>query len=159
VEIARDPGALRLAYRITADLERLAVPPPRVPRIADRLWQHTCCEIFVTRQGLAGYHEFNLSPSGEWAVRAFSGYRDGVLLEDERLNPRIAVRRGRDLLQLDARIALEQLPYTGSLLLGLSAVTEESGGRVSYWALAHPPGKPDFHHACAFALQIDEAGR
>src|SRR3546814_3736372 len=30
--------------------------------------------------------------------------------------------------------------------LALSAVIEELDGTKSYWALAHPPGKPDFHH-------------
>ena len=27
-------------------------------------------------------------------------------------------------------------------------------GGISYWALAHPPGKPDFHHADGFALEL-----
>jgi hypothetical protein len=27
-------------------------------------------------------------------------------------------------------------------------------GVLSYWALQHPPGNSDFHHADAFALQI-----
>jgi hypothetical protein len=29
--------------------------------------------------------------------------------------------------------------------LGLSAALEEKDGTKSYWALAHPPEKPDFH--------------
>ena len=43
------------------------------------------------------YHEFNFSPSGEWAAYAFTGYRDGSSLIDEALNPQIAVesREGR----------------------------------------------------------------
>ncbi|MBI3061386.1 MAG: hypothetical protein HYY83_05345 [Deltaproteobacteria bacterium] len=28
-------------------------------------------------------------------------------------------------------------------------------GTISYWALKHPPGKPDFHHPDAFALEIE----
>jgi hypothetical protein len=35
--------------------------------------------------------------------------------------------------------------------LGVAAVIEETSGRKSYWALAHPPGKPDFHHPDSFA--------
>jgi hypothetical protein len=38
--------------------------------------------------------------------------------------------------------------------LGLSAIIEEASGRRSYWALAHPPGKPDFHHPDSFALRV-----
>jgi hypothetical protein len=33
-------------------------------------------------------------------------------------------------------------------------VIEDQSGGVSYWALAHPPGKPDFHHADGFALEF-----
>jgi len=32
---------------------------------------------------------------------------------------------------------------------------ENAAGSKSYWALRHAPGKPDFHHADAFALQLD----
>lgn len=40
------------------------------------------------------------------------------------------------------------------LRLGLSAVIEEKGGRKSYWALAHPPGKADFHHPDSFVCEL-----
>jgi hypothetical protein len=102
-----------------------------------------------------GYHEFNFSPSGEWAARAFARYRDGVLLEDERFAPRISVQAGGERLELGTRVPLERLPYKGRLRLGLSAVIEEEDGTLSYWALRHPPGRPDFHHAASFALALD----
>jgi hypothetical protein len=38
--------------------------------------------------------------------------------------------------------------------LGLSAVVEEKNGVLSCWPLKHPPGKPDFHHPDAFALEL-----
>jgi hypothetical protein len=38
-------------------------------------------------------------------------------------------------------------------LLGLTAVVEEENGRLSYWALKHPPGKPDFHSPEGFVLE------
>ncbi len=41
-----------------------------------------------------------------------------------------------------------------ALRLALSAVIEETDGRLSYWALAHPAAKPDFHHAEAFVLSL-----
>jgi len=49
---------------------------------------------------------------------------------------------------------LADLPSNGPWRLGLSAVIEEAGGGRSYWALAHPPGKPDFHHSDCFALEL-----
>jgi hypothetical protein len=33
-------------------------------------------------------------------------------------------------------------------------VVEEKDGLLSYWALNHPPGKPDFHHPDAFVLEL-----
>ena len=100
-----------------------------------------------------GYREFNLSPSGEWAVYAFRGYRQGGELALE-LAPGIVVHRSGDRLELYAEIRAVFLPPGGSLRLGLSAVVEDAHGTLSYWALRHHPGKPDFHHTDAFALQL-----
>ena len=47
--------------------------------------------------------------------------------------------------------------YGVAIALGLSAVIEEADGNVSYWALAHPPGKPDFHHSDCLALELPAA--
>jgi hypothetical protein len=152
-------GILAVHYSLEGDLTRLRVPHPRAARIAERLWQHTCCEIFVARKGAPGYHEFNLGPSGEWAVYAFARYRNGRILADEQLNPGVAVRNTADRLELDARVRLGDLSsmhLSAGLSLALSAVVEDDSGKLSYWALRHPPGKPDFHHPDAFALEFDE---
>jgi hypothetical protein len=55
------------------------------------------------------------------------------------------------LLALDR---LSALPHKATWRLGLSAVIEDSSGAKSYWALAHPPGKPDFHHPDCFAHEL-----
>jgi len=158
--LGRTPdGALAVTYVIEGALARLRIPPPRAPRIAERLWQHTCCEVFVARHGEPAYHEFNLAPSGEWAVYAFRRYRDGQLLADETLDPRIATRAAPERLELDALIRLDRLSPTlvrAGLSLALSAIVEDDSGALSCWALKHPPGRPDFHHPDAFALELDE---
>jgi hypothetical protein len=41
-----------------------------------------------------------------------------------------------------------------NLLVGLCAVIEDEHGRLSYWALRHAPGKPDFHRRDGFALEL-----
>jgi hypothetical protein len=33
-------------------------------------------------------------------------------------------------------------------------VIEEKNGALSYWALRHPAGKPDFHRRSAFAMEL-----
>ena len=52
-------------------------------------------------------------------------------------------------------VQLDLMNASGDPLhIGLSAVIEEEGGRKSYWALAHPPGPPDFHHPDCFTLEL-----
>ena len=77
------------------------------------------------------------------------------------LEPKIAVQRNSENLELNAVIHSDRLPGLRPdvcLSLGLSAVIENLSGSLSYWALKHPPGKPDFHHADAFALEFGAAG-
>ncbi len=157
--VSRKPrGTLAITYSIESDLLRLRVPPPRPPRIAHGLWQHTCCECFIAVKGEPGYHEFNFAPSGEWCAYAFAKYREGAPLADEALQPNIAVRSLAGKIELDASIPLDRLsamhPHA-SLALALSAVVEDEHGVISYWALKHPAGKPDFHHPDSFVLELE----
>ena len=159
VEASRTPeGKLSLHYALHGDVGRMNIPPPAPPRIGWKLWRRTCCEVFVRARDEAGYHEFNFSPSGEWAAYAFTGYREGTSLVDEALNPQIAVESREGRLDLYALVDLPRLSpaYARSRLrLGLAVIVEEEdNGGMSYWALKHAPGKPDFHHRDAFALEI-----
>jgi hypothetical protein len=151
-------GDLKVTYALEAELPRLRIAPRGRSRIGEKLWQHTCFEIFIARR-MPAYHELNFSPSREWTAYAFSRYREGVPLTDEALDPEVTVRSAPDRLELDATVCLERLSAlhaTGKLSLALSAVIEDADGGLSYWALHHPPGKPDFHHPEAFALALDE---
>jgi hypothetical protein len=161
--VSRGPaGTLAAHYVISGDLAGLNVPEPRTARRGRELWRHTCCELFISRGG-PEYHEFNFAPSGDWAAYAFDDYRHGGPLDDEALNTptvaSIAVRSDPQGVEIDASIRLDRLAprlANEKLLLALSAVIEERSGRLSYWALRHPPGKPDFHHRDGFALELDE---
>ena len=149
-------NALAFTYALKGDLMRLRIPLPQALR-ADSLWQHTCFEAFVAPKGKPEYYEFNFAPSGEWAAYSFQHYRDGTPLEDDKLAPRIAVRNTANRLDLNAIVPLDHLlailPHA-CLQLALCAVIEDENGTLSYWAPKHPPGKPDFHHRDAFALDF-----
>ena len=152
-------GALTITYALDADLDRLRIPQSRLPRIGHRLWQHTCFEIFIRRKDIPAYHEFNFSPSGEWAAYTFERYREAAALGHDGLTPSIAVRSTAKKLELDVAMDLRRLSSqhtTHALTLAISAVIEARDGSLSYWALEHPPGKPDFHHSDAFVLELDE---
>ncbi len=150
-------NALAFTYALNGDLMRLRIPLPQPPRRADGLWQHTCFEAFVSVTGRTEYYEFNFAPSGEWAAYSFQAYRDGESLRDQEVVSNITVHSEADHLDLDAIVRLDRLlaiPPRARLRLALSAVIEEKDGLLSYWALKHPPGKPDFHHPDAFALEL-----
>lgn len=154
-------GTLAVRYSLEGDVDRLRVPADTGPNRADKLWQHTCFELFVAQPGVLSYYEFNFAPSGEWAAYKFDAYRKGMTMV-EVTRPKIRVRCDVQLVEVEVTVDLQEIAdrrNPAALCLGLSAVIEENNGRVSYWALAHPPSKPDFHHADSFALRLDRHRR
>jgi hypothetical protein len=159
VEAARPGGrTLALRYLVTGRIGELALPAPAEPRRVDELWRRTCFEAFVRPEAGEAYYEFNLAPSTEWAAYGFSGYREGMRSPDGIGDPRISTQTEPDRLVLEAVLdlgALPDLPASEPWRLGLTAVIEAASGEKSYWALAHAPGRPDFHHADCFAARIE----
>jgi hypothetical protein len=148
-------GGIAITYSLDGQIGRLSLPAKSTPSRIDGLWRHTCFEAFVSVEGAPEYREFNFAPSGEWAAYAFQRYRDGGPLP-QASDPQITIRTSASSFELDALIrreSLPPLPANARLLLALSAVIEEKNGAMSYWALKHPPGAPDFHDARAFVLE------
>jgi hypothetical protein len=156
---ARIGGAGKLAVRfaLDADMSQVIMPPLRPSARADELWRRTCFEVFVALPEGEAYCELNFSPSTEWALYGFTGYRRGMTPITVRRPPRVAVRPTPRGLVLEAVTCLEELPMPQPglpLRAGAAAVIEEKDGRLTYWALAHPSSLPDFHHRLGFALQV-----
>ena len=150
-------GRLLLRYRMAGTISDLLLPPITSPTRADDLWQHTCFEVFVRCPPSEVYREFNFAPSTRWAAYRFDGYRRGMRAASGISAPVIEVQTSAELFTLQASLQLDQLsmlPRDARWRLGLSALIEETSGRISYWALTHPPGKPDFHHADCFAYEF-----
>lgn len=143
---------MALCYRLRTAPNALRLPAPRPPAFADGLWQHTCCELFVAVDA-EKYREFNFSPSGEWAVYDFAGYR-------ERIQSAIPVPPQISLVQADAAVELRVLipaallPGGAALQVSLTAVLEAADGSKTYWALAHAAAQPDFHLRQSFTLTL-----
>jgi NAD(P)-dependent dehydrogenase (short-subunit alcohol dehydrogenase family) len=152
-----EPDTLVFQYSLAADMSRIRVPSAGMGERADVLWKHTCFEAFVAPAGMPGYHEFNFSPSLDWAIYRFSAYREGMSPAEIGRSPEIAVRRGEHGLDLQSAVRLghlTDLPDARRLKIALAAVIEDEKGGLSYWGLRHPPGKPDFHHPNSFALEV-----
>jgi hypothetical protein len=155
VEIARPAGgSLLLSYVVTGVIGDLALPPIAAPARTDELWRHTCFETFVKDGAGEAYYEFNLAPSTQWAAYRFDRYRSGMQAATEIEPPQIVVQSVSDRYTLRAALSLPDGQVGRSLRLGVAAVLEEKSGNTSFWALAHPPDRPDFHRADGFALEI-----
>jgi len=155
------PGRLALAYEVRGEISDLLLPAPASAERTDELWRHTCLEAFVGLAGHPGYYEFNLSPSTQWAAYRFSGYREGMAPAPITA-PAVGFRAGRDTCVLTAALALDQLAGlspTADWRLALTAVIEQRDGAKSYWALAHPPGRADFHHDAGFTHLVTASER
>jgi hypothetical protein len=150
-------GTLNLSYALEGTLSGIRIPEARAAGRADRLWQHTCFEVFLAVEGVSSYVEFNFAPSGAWAIYRFSGHRAGMVAVTPAKAPQITARKEQHRLTLEAVITLDEIfgaAVAGPMRMALAAVVEASDGSLSYWALRHAPGKPDFHHPGGFSMEL-----
>jgi hypothetical protein len=155
VDVARPRAdSLIFSYVVSGRIDHLCLPPVTASARTDELWRHTCFEAFLRPPSRESYYEFNFAPSTQWAAYSFGSYRNGMRVADDIGVPTIDVQSETDRYALQATLALSNLPRDASWRLGLSAVIEEIDGNKSYWALAHPQGRPDFHHGDCFALEL-----
>jgi hypothetical protein len=135
----------------------LVLPPPAAAMHTEGLWRTTCFELFLARP-VGAYVELNLSPSGAFAAWQFDHYRTGMA-PLAMPAPGISCQAEGERLVMSARLAEEGLPRDRTGRIGISAVIAERSGALSYWALAHPPGRPDFHHQDCFARALAPVDR
>jgi hypothetical protein len=149
-------GKLEISYILRGKIEDIRLPKIVESGFAEELWHHTCFEAFIHASPGPGYYEFNFAPSTEWTAYRFSDYRNGRCLATEVAPPGINASSTPDCYILETSLALNDLNLPRGKLwqLGLSAVIEDRDGGKSFWALAHPPGKPDFHHAKGFVHEF-----
>src|SRR5437868_1070006 len=134
-EADRREGRLWLTYRLTGDLGALRISPPAPPARTDELWKHTCFEAFVAPVAGHAYCEINLSPSGQWAIYRFTGYRSGMAAAAVKAPPWSESQMAERELTLRAQIELDGSPeFAAAWRLGLTAVIEDAGGSLSYWS-------------------------
>jgi hypothetical protein len=138
-------------FGVGAPAERFVIPDVSEPWRADELWRTTCFEAFFRADGEGGYREWNFAPKGNWAAYDFSAYREDMQPADVGSPPYIRMEDNFTWWTVGATIAVQA---DKKWQLGLSAVLEEKGGTKSYWALAHPSEKPDFHAPGCFVARL-----
>lgn len=138
-------------FGIGAPAARFVIPEADEPSRADELWQTTCFEAFLREEGAHRYREWNFAPSGQWAAYDFSNYREKIAEAEVGAPPYIRMKDNLTWWAFGATIAVDAKT---NWELGLSVVLEEKNGSKSYWALAHPTEKPDFHHPDCFIAKL-----
>jgi hypothetical protein len=106
-------------------------------------------------RGEARYWEFNFSPSGDWNVYGFAGYRQGMAEAEALTALDVRVRRQRESLRVAAAAAVGALAAAEKPIeVGIAAVMQMAGGGLTYWALSHLGGQADFHRRDSFLVKL-----
>jgi hypothetical protein len=158
VTVERRGDGIEFWFWLSGDLDQVAWPAGNSDEIrADNLWKHTCFEAFGRVERQKAYSEFNWCPHVGWAAYAFDSYRSGMRNIENR-DGRPVVGGGYHSVFDDGYVLSflvdDIFDRNAVLSLGLTAVIEAADGTKSYWALAHPPGKPDFHNADCFTARL-----
>ncbi len=150
--IGRDRSWLRLRWRLDGS-GRINVPPFAGKGRADGLWRTTCFELFLQPLGGNAYCEFNMSPSERWNAYDFAGWREGMQERPMPREPECTMRQGSSFAIFDVAIPVAGLPRA-ECAMSMTAVIEEEGGTLSYWAMGHGSDMPDFHAPACFGATL-----
>lgn len=154
--LARQAQTLYIRYALSGDLSKIAIAAPSdIPTRQHELWQETCFEFFLGQQDSDRYWEFNLSPSGDWNVYRFDGYRRGMQEETALTKLPFDVEVQPETLSLSLELNLQAIASNEQPLdVAITAVVKSQKGEVTYWALAHSGSEADFHRRDSFILQV-----
>lgn len=151
---ARTRAGLNLTFHLTGPLHALVLPWGTQSRRADGLWRTTCFEAFLKDPNSEGYLEVNLAPTGAWAAYRFDSLRHGMRnAAFDRAH--FSFEHAENEARVKASFTGDDLPSHTPHHLGLTAVLETTDGTLSYWALAHPSEKPDFHDPAGMTAWLD----
>ena len=153
--IKRQENILKLTYLLQGQ-DKIIIPTadPSLSRLFD-LWDHTCFEFFLGLAGTTQYWEFNLSPTGDWNVFRFPDYRQDIAEEMTFITLPFQIVQQSDKLRLDVKIDLTTIISDQQKLnIGITSVIEDREHQLSYWALAHPDVRADFHHRDSFTISL-----
>lgn len=153
--ITLQPNDVEMIYQISGATQRVKyMHAATAPQRTDELWRTTCFELFLKLPTDVAYWEYNLAPSGNWAVYRFTGYRSELQAEPRINAINIATAAPQERLEkLRATLPLPP-PLVGQpLAVGISSVIEDHDGNIYYFALRHGV-KPDFHDPAGFSLAL-----
>lgn len=158
VQVTLKPGGrLWMRYHIECDPAHVQLSDPADPLRTDFLWHRTCFETFITRGGQSQYIEFNFCPSSRWAAYQFTDYREGAADLPVEEAPAIHLDLSETHIAIEADVLLPESWRDGPMMMGITTIIEDEEGTLSYWALAHPGDKQEFHDRSCFIHPLQAA--
>lgn len=155
--ICRRGSELTVAFVMSGPLHMFSLPaaPIRSPQRLDNLWEASCFEFFIADAGSDNYCEVNISPSGNWNLYRFENYRQGRRQDENILELPCQIVTESNTLFLGTVLDLNLLGLAEKpVQVGACAVLKYADNTLSYWALAHPSSRPDFHNRQAFLVNF-----
>lgn len=156
--IDRRNRVLAIHYSMTGRTENILLPPVSShPVRRDDLWRATCFEFFTAVPEDPQYWEFNLSPSGDWNVYHMDAYRRVGFREESSIGRLpFSIHCEQEFITVDATADLNSIISANQKIeVGITCVIQSQEGRETYWALAHPGSRADFHVRESFVLRLD----
>jgi hypothetical protein len=154
--VNRKGNNLSIEYQLFGDLNAISLAPPAtVSSRQFHLWEATCFEFFIGIPGDANYWEFNLSPSGDWAIFALDDYRQGLRDELAFTSLPFKIDRYPNYITLSLEFDLSELILAEQdLEMSVTTVIKSSQDDLSYWAIAHSGKEADFHLRDSFSIEM-----
>jgi hypothetical protein len=154
--INRRDHLLSIEYQLFGDLSAISIDPSANPPSRQfQLWENTCFEFFIGIPGDANYWEFNLSPSGDWAIFALDDYRQGLRNELAFSSLPFKVDRYPNYITLNLEFDLSEIILPEQdLEMSVTTVIKSSQDQLSYWAITHSGEAADFHLRDSFKIKM-----
>ena len=155
--IARQGNLLSFHYSVQGEIDEvLLFKPAHSPARRHELWKSTCFEFFFAIRDRSPYWEFNMSPSGDWNVYAMDAYRQVNMREESAFTQLpFEFRKTDPQLLLDLSIDLNPILHQNQpLQIGITSIIQTLDESETYWALAHPGRRADFHLRESFVKQL-----
>lgn len=164
--IAPANNVLKVSYRLTGPVSEILWPKEDAPGLElerdQKIWEHTCFELFLGTSLSPNYYEWNFSSTKKWGHFRFESYRK---TEGDTLFPggiqKIEFKREVNSANLIAEIDLSQLPAIAQalqsktpLLVSATVILESKKGEKSHWAFSHQDSVPNFHQPSSFTAKI-----
>ena len=117
------------------------------------LWENTCFEFFILSPA-GDYYEFNFATNLNWNIFHFKNYRSKLKEAKDCPVPLIDVRENKLHFTYNLNSLPKDFYKMGKMKVGITAVLKDKNSKLTYWSLAHPKDKADFHSQVGMTISL-----